>query len=149
MSDLGLLSHQYRELADLARQLKQWAVQVRCAYHDLPASETDDAPDLTIAMSELAQVTRFLADVVDLESEGAWPEHWLANPPVPTALVERLRDAHAHDRPLYIRQLTRLAEHLEQGGEALTDRDMSLLDSIVLAAGADANAVFRRLMRWA
>ena len=149
MSDLGLLSYQYKELAELARQLKQWAVQVRCAYHDLPAPETNKASDLTTAIAELARVTRFLGDVIGLEDEGSWPKHWLADPPVPTVLVERLRDAHAYDRPLYIKQLARLAKHLDQGVEALTDRDMNLLDGIVLAAGADANAVFRRLMRWA
>jgi hypothetical protein len=149
MSDLGLLSYQYKELAELAQQLKQWAVQVRRAYHDLPAPETDEASDLTTAMTELARVTRFLGDVIGLEDEGAWPKHLLADPPVPTVLVERLRDAHAYDRPLYIQQLARLAEHLDEGVGALTDRDMDLLDGIVLAASADANAIFRRLMRWA
>ncbi len=149
MSDLGLLSHQYKELAELARQLKHWAVQVRRVYHSLPAPETHEASDLTTAKTELARVARFLADVINCEDEGAWPKHWLVAPPMPTALVERLRDAHAYDRPLYVKQLARLAEHLDQDPEALTDRDMSLLDGIVLAASADANAVFRRLMRWA
>jgi hypothetical protein len=148
MSDLGLLSHQYKQLAELARQLRHWAVQVRRAYHNLPAPEPDNESGLKTAMTELARVTRFLGDVIGLKDEGEWPRHWLAEPPVPTVLVERLRDAHAYDQPLYIRQLARLTENLDQGLEALTERDMSLLDGIVLAAGADANAAFRRLMRW-
>jgi hypothetical protein len=149
MGDLGLLSHQYKELADLARQLRQWAVQVRRSYHNLPIPGTDEEPDLTTAIAELTEVARFLREVIELEDEGAWPEGWVANPALPIAVVERLRGMHAYDRPLYVKQLARLGEHLEQGREALTHTDLGLLDDIVLAAGADANAVFRRLMRWA
>jgi hypothetical protein len=149
MSDLGLLSQQYKERAGLARRLRQWAVQVRRAYHSLPVPEIDGEPDLAIALTKLAHVARFLEDVIGLEDEGTWPRRWLVNPALPTVVVDRLREAHALDRPLYIKQLARLAEHLENGTDALTGRDLNLLDDIVLAAGADANAVFRRLMRWA
>jgi hypothetical protein len=150
MSDLGLLSYQYQELANLARQLKQWAVPIKCAYHHLPFPETDAAhPNLSTAVAEMEQIARFLSEVIVLEDEGAWPEKWLADPPLPTLLVERLRNAHAYELPLYVQQLSRLSEHLHKGVESLTARDVSLLDNIVLAADADVNAVFRRLMRWA
>jgi hypothetical protein len=149
MSDLGLLSHQYRELAEVARQLRHWAVQVKRAYHDLPPADGDTEADLTAALSELSIVTAFLRDVVDLKDEGAWPVRWLEAPPVPAALVARLRETHSTDRSLYVIQLGRLVKRLDQGIGALTERDIGLLDEIIKAAGADANEVFRRLMRWA
>lgn len=148
MSDLGLLSYQYQELADLARQLKQWAVRIKCAHYNLPIPDEDLAViELSVALSELARITCFLKDVVG-QDEGAWSQDWLANPPLPTVLVERLNEAHVYELPLYVKQLKRLSEHLQKGVEALTDKDIALLDGIVLAADADANAVFRRLMRW-
>ena len=149
MSDLGLLSYQYQELANLARQLKRWAVRVKCARYNLPVPDEDlEGLDLPTSMKELGRITRFLKDVIACEDEGAWPEHWLSEPPLPTVLVERLRVTHALDLPLYGRQLARLSDRLQKGIEALTDKDVDLLDGIVLAADADANAVFRRLMRW-
>jgi len=152
MSDMGLLSQQYQALSALARQLRQYAVQIKRFYHHIPETTKEAAttpPNLTTACAELARVARFLRDVIDVENEGAWPEHWLANPPLPTGTIERLRAAHIYDRPLFMRRLERLSEHLEQGANTLVDKDIELLDSIVLAANADTNAVFRRLMRWA
>ncbi len=148
MSDLGLLSHQYQALANLARQLKQWAVRVKCAHYNLPVPEDIAAFDVPTAVNELARIMSFLKDVVGLKNEGEWPEHWLTEPALPSVLVEQLHNAHTHEMPLYIQRLEQLSEHLGKGAEALTDKDMTLLDSIVLAADADANAVFRRLMRW-
>ncbi len=105
--------------------------------------------DLASALDGWMRIARFLRDVVGLEDEGAWPEEWISDLPLPTMVVERLREVHAYQRPLYLTQLERFAEHLDKGIDALTDKDMDLLDDIVLATTADANAVFRRLMRWA
>lgn len=147
MSDLGVLSQQYQELTNLSRQLRHAAMQIHRAYHHIPGGEPNQPLD--IVLRQLAEIACFLRDVVGLDDEGQWPEKWLAALPLPTFVVERLRDAHTHDLPLYSKQLTRLAEHLERGIPQLTDTDLDVLDGIILAVGADANAVFRRMMRWA
>lgn len=151
MSDLGLLSHQYQELATLARQIRLWVMQVKQAHYPLPSGEADDAQsdDLPTAMTELARITEFLRDVVGFENEGLWPDHWLTEPPLPPVLVKRLHESHAFERPLYISQLAQLTDHLKDNIDALTEKDLELLDDIALATNADVNAVFRRLMRWA
>jgi hypothetical protein len=151
MSDMGLLSQQYQALSALARQLRQYAVLIKRFHYHIPESAkeaTTTSINLTTACAELARVTRFLRDVIEVENEGSWPEYWVANPPLPTGTIERLRAAHVYDMPLFVKRLERLAEHLEQGANTLVDKDIELLDSIVLAANADTNAVFRRLMRW-
>lgn len=151
MSDLGLLSHQYQELATLARQIRQWVMQIKQAYYHLPGSEADDvqSDELPTAMTELARITEFLKDVVGFENEGVWPDRWLAEPPLSPVLVKRLHESHAFERPLYISQLALLTDHLKDDLDALTEKDLELLDDIALATNADVNAVFRRLMRWA
>lgn len=149
MTDLGLLSHQYQEFAELARRLRQEAAAIKFAFYDLPESESPEPKvELTLAMRELAQVSEFLRDVIDVKDEGKWPEHWLAAPPIPSVIVERLRDAHENDRPLYRKKIEVLTQHLNGSVAELTEQDMSLIDEIVVAANADATAVFRRLMRW-
>ena len=150
MSDLGLLSQQYHELVGLARQVREWAIQVKRASYEIAPPQGDAMQaSLDTSLSELARVMRFLRDVIALEDEGAWPEQWLANPPLPTFLVERLRAEHALDLPRYQNQLARLTEHLERGVRELTETDLETLDSVVLAVNADVNAVFRRMLRWA
>lgn len=151
MSDLGLLSHQYQELAALARQVRQWVMQIKQAYYHLPSGEVHDAQsgDLPTAMTELARITEFLKDVVGFENEGLWPDRWLTEPPLPPVLVKRLHELHTFERPLYISQLALLTKHLKDDLDALTEKDLELLDGIALATNADVNAVFRRLMRWA
>lgn len=152
MSDLGLLSHQYQELAALARQLRQWVMQVKQAYYHLPPDNTEgvvEPDDLITAMKELAHIAEFLKEVVGLENEGMWPDRWLADPPLPPMLVKRLRELHAFERPLYINQLAQLTSRLRNDIDALTEKDLELIDDVTLAMNADVNAVFRRLMRWA
>lgn len=149
MTDLGLLSHQYQEFAELARRLRQDAAAIKIAFYNLPKEESQESEvELAEAMRELAQVSEFLRDVIDVKDEGKWSEQWVAAPPIPSAIVERLRDAHENDRPLYVKKIGTLAQHLNGTVADLTEQDMSLIDEIVLAANADATAVFRRLMRW-
>lgn len=149
MTDLGLLSHQYQELATLARRLRLETALIKVSYHRLMGAENAQAQrDLGEAIKELSRIAEFLKDVVDVNDEGEWPQLWLASPPVPSVIVERLRQVHENDRPLYMEKLGHLKQHLDQSVQALNDQDMVLIDEIVLAANADASLVFRRLMRW-
>lgn len=150
MSDSGLLSYEYNELATLARQLKDWTIALKQVFYKIPQSTEEEAvqADLDTALRGLKRTVEFLCDVIEVEDEGAWPEHWLTSLPLPTLVVERLRKAHTFEGPLYVSRLERLRDRLQVGISSLTRKDIELIDDIVLATNADANAIFRRLMRW-
>lgn len=149
MSDLGLLSHQYQAMAELARQLRHDVLQIKRLYYGLPLSANDKETDIQASLAEFQRVVEFLSEVVPLAEEMAWPERWLDDPPLPSVLVENLRKIHTLDSPLYVKSLKKLEERLQQGIADLKEKDIFLLEEIAQSASTDANTVFRRLMRWA
>ncbi len=149
MSDLGLLSHQYQAMAELARQLRRDVLQIKRLYYGLPLSANDRGTDIQASLAEFQRVVEFLCEVVPLAEEVAWPERWLDDPPLPSVLVENLRRIHTLDSPLYVKSLKKLEERLQQGIADLKEKDIFLLEEIAQSASTDANTVFRRLMRWA
>jgi hypothetical protein len=149
MSDLGLLSHQYQAMAELARQLRRDVLRIKRLYYGLPLPANDKETDIKASLAEFRRIVEFLGAVVPLAEEEPWPERWLDDPPLPSALVENLRKIHTLDAPQYIKTLKRLEQRLQQDITALKEKDIFLLEEIAQSASADANTVFRRLMRWA
>ncbi len=147
MSDLGLLSYEYQMLLDLTQHLKEWVGQLKRLHFDLAVLEGPDHVSPGEAATSLELVVRFLCDVIGQEPS-EWPEKWISALPLPVDIVDRLRELHSLDLPQYRQHLNTLAEHLDAGADSITDKDIVILDEIVAAAGADTNAVFRRLMRW-
>lgn len=148
MSDLGLLSHKYQTMAELARRLRRNVLLTKRLYYGLPLPEKDKETDIGKSLAEIQEIVEFLRDVVPLSEEDTWPVRWLDESPLPNDLVEQLRKIHTLDRPQYIKTLTKLGQRL-QDITALKEKDISLLEEIAYAASADANTVFRKLMRWA
>jgi hypothetical protein len=146
MSELGLLSQQYKQLHDFLRKLRRWITVIKqVKYHGEQAAEPRDVND---ALANLQHITEFLGDVIPLIDESEWDEKWLAAPPLPIDVVEKIRETHLRQQSLYLKQLQKLTLHLEEKQTQLTDKEIELLDEIMLAASADVNEVFRRMMRW-
>lgn len=148
MSDLGLLSYKYQTMAELARRLRRNVLLIKRLYYGLPVSEKDKETDIRKMLVETQEIVEFLRDVVPLSEEDVWPARWLDESPLPNDLVEQLRKIHNLDKPQYVKTLTRLGQRL-QDITALKEKDIFLLEEIAYAASADANTVFRKLMRWA
>ncbi len=149
MSDLGLLSHQYQVMAELARQLRHDGLQIKRLYYGLPLPANDKETDIEASLADFQEkIVEFLSEVIPLGEEDAWPERWLDDPPLPSALVEHLRKVHTLDSPQYVKSLTRLVQRLQQDITALKEKDILLLEEIAQSASVNANTVFRRLMRW-
>jgi hypothetical protein len=146
MSDLGLLSKQYKQLHELLRLLRQWITVIKQVHYNI--GEPVESSELTGAANGLSRITTFLRDVIPTEDEGEWNEDWLLDPPLPTDVVEKIRETHSNDQSLYLQQLRKLTSHLEEEPMQLIDQDIEMLDGIMLAASADVNEVFRRMMRW-
>lgn len=147
MSDLGLLSHEYQRLLDLTQHLKELVGQLKRLHLGLAVLGGPDHVLPNEAATRLEPVIRFLYDVIGEEPSG-WSENWITAMPLPMAVVDRLRELHALDLPQYRKHLESLADHLGAGADSISDMDLTILDEVVAAAGADTNAVFRRLMRW-
>lgn len=149
MSDLGLLSHQYQIMAASARRLRRNVLRIKRQYYGLPLPGSDTQADIKSSEAEMLVIVEFLRDVIPLTEEESVPVKWLDGAPLSNALVERLRKIHILDSPQYIKVLTRLEQRLQQGSTALNEKDLFLLEEIAQSANADANIVFRKLMRWA
>jgi hypothetical protein len=147
MSDLGLLSNQYKQLHELLHRLRQWVTLVKQIHYEI--GEQIEESDKTEAASGLSRLVIFLRQVIPTEDEGRWAEEWIIDPPLPIDVVNKIRETHSNNLPLYLEQLQRLTQHLEENLTHLTDTDIELLDGIMIAASADVNEVFRRMMRWA
>ncbi|MCL4732916.1 hypothetical protein KJZ71_03910 [Patescibacteria group bacterium] len=146
MSDLGLLSKQYEQLNVLLRRLRKWITVSKQVYYEL--GDGVDEIDKTEAVASLTNVVIFLEQVIPAEDEGEWAEEWIIDPPLPIEVVKKIREAHANNQPLFLDRLRRLTLHLKEDLMQLTDTDIEMLDEIMLAASADVNEVFRRMMRW-
>src|SRR5690606_22715075 len=110
--------------------------------------ESIEVAELAQAADGLSRVSKFLRHVIPAEDEGEWGEEWIIDPALPIDVVEKIREAHSSNQALYLEQLSRLTSHLENDPRQLTNKDIAILDSIMLATSADVNEVFRRMMRW-
>lgn len=147
MTDLGLLSKQYKQLHDFLRRLREWITTIKQLHYEL--AQQVDVTKVTEAVNELSQIIQFMIEVIPEEDESEWDERWLLEPPLPIDVVEKIREKNFSQQSLYIEQLRRLIVRLEKKPIQLTDKDVDLLDEIMLAASADVSEVFRRMMRWA
>ncbi|MBZ0283718.1 MAG: hypothetical protein K8L97_23475 [Anaerolineae bacterium] len=146
MSDLGLLSHKYQTMAELARRLRRNVLLIKRFYYNIHLPEKEQ--DISKSRIEFQEIVEFLADVIPLREEDIWPTKWLDDPPLPNDLVEQLKKIHGLDKSQYVKRLRNLEERL-QNIEPMKERDIFLLEEIAYAASVDANTVFRKLMRWA
>lgn len=148
MSDLGLLSHQYRAMAELSRQLRHKVLYVKRTYYDLPIEIPEELNSEPVK-SDLKQVALFLSAVVSLNEEQDWPDEWADNPPLPSTTVYYLRKKHEAELPRFEQRLDHLAKSLDSDIKSLSERDIALLEEFAQAANLDTNMVFGRLMQWA
>jgi hypothetical protein len=148
MSDLGLLSHKYQTVAELARQLRRNVLLIKRFFYRLLPLGKEQETEVNKAFSEIKIIIEFLIDVIPLNEEVVWPVRWVDEPPISDALVEQLRKIHILDSPRYVRSLKNLREKL-QDPVTLKEKDIFLLEEIAYTASNDANTVFRKLMRWA
>ncbi len=149
MSDLGLLSHQYQELTEMSQRIRAWVVSIKRKHYGLDSEVPTDEPEqLAKARFGLANIALYLRDMLELDDQGLPPEKWISEPPLPISMVDRLRLDHQTDRDLFSARLQRLASRLSEKDHKLTEKDIAVLDEFLMAASADTNAVFRRLMRW-
>jgi hypothetical protein len=133
MSDIGFLSYEYKQAAELAERFEEALTEAK------PGQALNRQ-----RRQQLALALRALVDVLDpVRAEHPDPEQTLA---LPVALVRRLR-RHEHDGEPYAQALARLADRLAAWDSKLVADDLSLLHDVAGEAEAEASRARRRLIR--
>lgn len=145
MSDVSVLSHEYKRASELSQTINRALIKLKKARLGLPGSEGIPPEELDASQRSLAEIVTALTGLLELAKVQRVPE--AAGTRVPSALVARLRVERQGDLAYYLDDLKRVAAHLHEGPSKLSDTDLALLDQLATAADAETSKVFRQLMR--
>ncbi len=147
MSEVSVLSQEYKTASDLSRALNAALIVLKKVQLGLPTAETitpDEIERSQRCLSDILEALRQLLQPGGADHPGATPE---AAARVPGALVTRLRVKWQGELDYHLEDLKEIAVRLREGVDALTDADLDRLDALASAADAETSSVFRRLMR--
>lgn len=143
MSDVSVLSHEYKAASDLSHVISDTLIVLKKAYFALPGVSEDDSNSLEERGHQLADILVRLQNLI-----GDSQIKPIADvPPIPESLVARLRREHGGSLSYYIDDLHRVADRLTSGLPKLQERDLQLLDELASVTDAEASRVFRQMMR--
>jgi hypothetical protein len=145
MSDVSVLSHEYKAASELSHTLNEAVIALKKACLGLPGAEAITPEQLGTHRRGLAELLE--AFVALLAPAGAHCLDQTTAPRIPGALVGRLQAERRGDLAYYLDDLQQLAARLRQGAARLTPGDFDLLDQLASAADTETSSVFRRLMR--
>ena len=143
MSDVGVLSQEFRTASELARELTRNLIIVKKVDEGLPGANAISPQTALDARRRLAGIAGSVGGRLDSPKAS---ESIDGAPPIPSALVARLREDRRGDLPYYLADLRRVKHRLLQNVTLERD-DFSLLDQMAEAAELEASSIFRRLMR--
>ncbi|HWP03118.1 MAG TPA: hypothetical protein VNL96_06655 [Gemmatimonadaceae bacterium] len=144
MSDVSVLSHEYKTASDLSQTINRALIALKKARLALPGHETITADEFASYRGCLADILAALIGLLDRRQAG--PDS-AALARVPGALVTRLQRERRGDLPYYLDDLQRVTQRLRDDPSKLEDADFTVLDQLAAIADAETSDVFRRLMR--
>jgi hypothetical protein len=147
MSDVSVLSHEYRTASELSQALNGALITLKKRALDLPGASDLTSEDLQQSRACLADILRALARLLAPEEERTGELDPEAAARVPAALIARLRQERQGDLPYLLEDLDRIAAQLQRGEERLSSTDLARLDELAAVADAETSSVYRRLMR--
>jgi hypothetical protein len=147
MSDVSVLSHEYKTASELSQILNDALILVKKSHWALPGAGEISEEALTRARTSLANIVASLAQLLGAPNVGEEAPEVLSAPAVSGSLVSRVREEHSGDLSYFLDDLAALARRLREPETRLTDADLRLLDELASAADAETSNVFRRLMR--
>lgn len=147
MSDVSVLSHEYKTASELSQTLNDALILVKKAHWALPGAGEISEEALANARTSLANIVATIAQLLGAPDVGEEAPEALSAPAVSGGLVSRVREEHSGDLAYFLEDLAALALRLRGPSARLTDADLRLLDELASAADAETSNVFRRLMR--
>jgi hypothetical protein len=148
MSDLSVLWHEYERYEDLTRNVTADVTALKRLRFGLPGSETVTAEQRAISRGRLQALVGAIATALSQSANLPQSEKAAgAAPRLPGALIEQIRQAHGGMLPRFVEDVLTLRQHLTQGEQDLTSRDIELLDDLSNSVHTETSRVFRRLYR--
>ncbi len=143
MSDLSVLSQEYKRYSDLARSLTADLILLKRLRFRLPGSDVITEEEEHASTVRLAGFVRAVENALSKEEE-ALPKEI---PRLPGALIERIQETYGGTLPRFRDDLRALEQRLSCDEATLTDDDMDLLDNLINAVHGETSNVFSRLWR--
>lgn len=145
MSDVSVLSHEYKRIAELSQAINQSLITLKKAQLGIQGARQIPRQDIDAAAHLLAETAEALVSL--LGPTGGRELKGTVVMRVPGELVERIRTVHSGDLVYYLEDLRGAAVRSRQAATALKKDDFLVLDQLAALADAQASRVFRRLMR--
>ncbi len=145
MSDMSVLSHEYKTASELSQHISTALILLKKVYYHLPGEEAVTPEELDRHRHALATILTTLVSFLTVPR----PQHVAGTlgVSVPETLVMRLQAERRGDLIYYLEDLAHVAERLREQPTQLDDADLALLDQLATVADAEASSVYRRLMR--
>jgi len=143
VSDISILSQEYKTSAELAERVNQALIVLKKAHMELPGWEAIGEEELAMSKEWMLGVLTTLATQLETRSGHQASEGIV----LPGPLVTRLRAERRSDMTYYLEELRLTASHLREGVSSLGMEDLTVFEQIATAADAETSTVFRRLMR--
>lgn len=145
MSDLSVLSHEYKTASELSQHISTALILLKKVYYHLPGGEAVTPEELDHHRHVLATILTALVGLLTVPR----PQYVTGAPAlsIPETLVMRLQAERRGDLIYYLEDLARVAERLREQPFQLDEADLALLDQLATVADAEASSVYRRLMR--
>lgn len=140
MSDIGALSQEYANAAELSRSLNDATIMVKRQAFDLPGGASVASDDLAESRQFLATIVAAIADALESTNAAAAAPVWA------DVLAARLQGKHRGEIAYFVDDLRRLNSALAASAP-VGDHEISTLDEIATTAGEETSQVFRRLIR--
>ncbi len=145
MSDMSVLSHEYKTASDLSQHISTALILLKKVYYHLPGGEAVMPEQLDSHLLALADMLTALVGLLTIpRPQNATSAQAVS---IPEALVVRLQTERRGELIYYLDDLARVADRLREKPLQLGDADLALLDQLATAADAEASSVYRRLMR--
>src|SRR5260370_29007251 len=110
MSDVSVLSHEYKTASELSQTLNDALILVKKAHWALPGAGEISEEALTRARTSLANIVASLAQLLSAPNVGEEAPEVLSAPAVSGSLVSRVRAEHSGDPTYFLDDLASLAQ---------------------------------------
>lgn len=147
MSDIGVLSQDYQNTADLFRAVNQAVILVKKRFYHLTGAVHVSDEQLAQARVSLARIVNELIATLEPTNHPEAVELDDDEPTgIPPFVVRRIEDKHRGDLQLYLEDLRVLGDTLDHE-QLLTEEQIRYLDELCEQFDAETSALHRRLWR--
>jgi hypothetical protein len=146
MSDIGVLSQDYENTAELFRAINQAVILVKKRFYRLAGAAQVSDQQLSEARQSLSRIINELIAELEITSEDPAEQDDQELGEIPAFLVRRIQEKHQGDLQWYLKDLHTIHQTLISE-EPITEEQIGYLDELCEQFDAETSALHRRLWR--